>query len=215
MPALGSHMYVSVSELKDRLGITDTDRDFALDRAIEAASRHIDRTLGTRFYTTPGVPEIRYYSATNCTWQLRVDDLLSLTEVATDENGDGTYETVWTEGVDFILGPANALYTGDAYNRLDKLWWTGRFYFPVYDRAVRITSEAFGRCTIANVPPGIREASLLLAQNYAWEVLDATMAGVGTYKLGNELTLTMGTRDVPPIVNQILRQFQPAGGFIY
>jgi gp6-like head-tail connector protein len=207
-------MYVSVSELKDRLGITDTDRDFALDRAIEAASRWIDLKLGTRFYTTPAAPEVRYYTLSDCGWEVAVDDLLGLTELATDANGDGVYETIWTLNTDYRLGPPNAQYKNQPYRKLEKVWWTGRFSFPSYDRAIRVTSEQFGFCAIADVPPGIRELALLVAEQNAFNVLDVTMPGAQTYKLGAELTVTMATRDLPKLAQDILQEFRPTGGFL-
>lgn len=208
-------MYASVSELKDRLGFTDPDRDFALDRAIESASRWIDKTLGTRFYTTAGTPEVRYYSVTNCGWEIAVDDVLSVSEVATDANNDGTYETIWTANTDYRLGPANAALKGEPYRKLEKVWYSGRFFFPAFDRAIRVTSDSFGYCTLANVPPSIRELTMMVAQKMAPEILDATLPGTQTYKLGNEITVTMASQELPPLAQTILRQFRPTGGYIF
>lgn len=210
---MSANLYASVSELKDRLGITDTDRDFALDRALESASRWVDRTLGTRFYT-PGTPEVRYYTITNCGWRIDIDDVLSVTEVATDANSDGTYETVWLAGTDYRLGPINAPLKSEPYRFIEKVWWTGRFSFPAYEYAVRVTSSTFGYCALTDCPPGIRELTMLVAEQHAHNVLDTTLPGAQTYKLGNELTVTMATRDLPPAAQSILRQFQPTGGFI-
>ena len=59
---MSANLYASVAEFRDRMGITNTESDWQLDRALQTASRWIDRTLGRRFYTTDS-DEIRYYTA--------------------------------------------------------------------------------------------------------------------------------------------------------
>lgn len=210
---MSANLYASVAELKDRLGIVDSDRDFALDRCLESASRWIDRTLGTRFYHAL-TPEVRYYTMSSCAWRIDLDDLLSITELATDANSDGTYETVWTLNTDYRLGPVNAPLKGEPYRWIEKVWYTGRFSFPAYDRAVRVTSSTFGWCALANCPPGIRELALAVAEVDAHNVLDVTLPGAQTYKLGAELTVTMAGREIPKRALQLLRNYQHDGGFI-
>lgn len=210
---MAANVYVSSSELKDRLGITDSDRDFALDRCVESASRWVDRALGTRFYHA-ATPEVRYYTLGANGWRVDLDDLLSVTEIATDANNDGTYETVWTLNTDYRLGPVNALLKSEPYRWIEKVWNTGRFSFPAYDRGIRVTSSTFGWCALSACPPGVRELTLLVAEQHAFNVLDTTMPGAQTYKLGTELTVTMASRDLPPQARDLLRQFQHDGGFI-
>ena len=80
--------YCSVEELKSRLGIPDTSDDLELQLAVEAASRSVDevtrryfwRGTGTRTY----IPDSIYYQST--------DDLVSVTTLAVDRDGDGVYE---------------------------------------------------------------------------------------------------------------------------
>lgn len=207
-------LYATTAELKDRLGIEDTARDFALERCLEASSRWIERTLGRRFYVN-GVddPETRYFTADRCYWQVKVDDLLSVTEVASDANNDGVYETIWTAGTDFWLGPRNAPLKGEPYTTINRTWPTGRFSFPAWEYGVRVTSEAFGYS--ATTPAEIRELALMVAELQARPVLDMTMAGVQTYRLGTEMSVTMDVKKLPPMAETILDQYRIGGGYLY
>jgi hypothetical protein len=207
-------LYATTEELKDRLGITDTSRDFALERCLDGACRWIERTLDRRFYTT-GESEVRYYSAYNWYWQVQVDDLLSVDEVATDNNNDGVYETIWTLGTDFWLGPKNALARGEPYDTLNRTWPTGRVSFPGWVNSVRVTSTTFGYCALTNCPPGIRELALSIAETMAGPTMDFTMSGVQSYRIGTELSVTMATKNLPPLSLNTLDQFRKGGGYVY
>lgn len=210
------NLYASLAEFKDRLGIAgdDQSKDYSLDHVLQSASRWIDTTLGRRFYTT-AVPETRYFTACESYWYLYTGDLLSLTELATDANGDGTYETIWLQGTDFRLGPRNASAFGEPYNCIEKIWWTGRFSLPSYPDAVRITGQ-FGYCSLANVPPQIRELTMMVAETDSGPVNDLTIPGVSTYKLGSELTVTSGSRQLSNRAHEIINLYKvtKAGAFV-
>src|SRR5215471_5715920 len=91
--------YCSVEELKSRLGITDTADDLELQLAVEAASRSVDEVTRRYFWrgtaTRTYIPESIYYQST--------DDLVSVTALAVDRDGDGVYEETWTQGTDYQL----------------------------------------------------------------------------------------------------------------
>ena len=199
-----SNLYASLAEFKDRLGIDGSDhsRDYALDHVLQSASRWIDATLGRRFYTTPS-PEVRYFTANLSFYYVDVDDLLSVTELATDANSVGTYDTLWTANTDYRLGPINAVAEGKPYQFIEKVWWTGRYSFPAYPYGVRVTGQ-FGYCTLANVPPLIRELTMMVAETDSGPVNDLVIPGVATYKLGNELTVTAGGKNISTRAKSIL-----------
>lgn len=96
------HLYTTVNALKARLGIGDTADDAVLAVIIEAVSREIDQYTGRWFYP---VTQTRYYTATG--GRLLVDDLLSVTSLKTDADGDRTYEETWAV-TDYDLYPFNA-----------------------------------------------------------------------------------------------------------
>lgn len=206
--------YVSLAEFKDRMGITDEARDYSLGRILTSASRWVDHTTGRRFYTL-GTPETRFYTADRCTWEIEIDDALSITEVAIDRNGDGTYDATMTVGVDYRLDPVNAPAHGRPYTRLTKVWYASSLYFPTYDYGVRVTSSHFGYCTLANVPPDIRELTMMVAELMARPILDMGMAGVQTYRLGQEISVSMKSEALPQMARQIVHQYQPGGGLVY
>jgi hypothetical protein len=210
---MSDNLYAPVAELRERLGLTDSSQDFMLDRALQSASRWIDRTLGHRFFTTAS-DEVRYYTACEAYWYLETDDIISVTTLATDANGDGVYETTWTVTTDYWLGPRNAPLNNEPYTCINKTAWGGRYSFPAWQDAVQITGK-FGYCTLANVPPQIRDLCLSLAESGAGAISgsvggsDLAIPGVESYKIGNELSVTMGSnKNLATAVTGILDQFR-------
>jgi hypothetical protein len=213
---MSANLYASVAEFKDRMSIDDTARDLAIDRVLQSASRWIDKATGRRFYTND-TPEVRYYSLESAYWNpsyrwpyadhIRTDDVQTLTELATDANGDGVYETVWTNPTDYHLEPLNALVNGEPYTAIVRTNYSGRFNFPSYAHSIRATGT-FGYCTLANVPAGVREATLMVAETMARPIMDLNVPGVQSYKVGSELTvLSMEARMWPPVMRQMLDHY--------
>lgn len=151
--------YCSLYALRERLGLdsSDTTDDGMLHSIIEATSRAIDEIVGRRFYAST---ETRYYRGYHET-HVDVDDLLSVTTLASDDDGDGTYETIWAT-TDYVLLPTNATYDGVPYSRIEIDYGTGTKFFPVgrNQRAIKVVGS-FGYSS--SVPARVREASLLAA----------------------------------------------------
>jgi len=125
-----SSLYITRAELKETLEI-DTGESYAdddIDMACSGASDIIrgykntryHPTTETRVYSTPAhAHRYRYryrYMSTGC--PVSIDDLNSLTALNVDLDGDGVYETAWTNGVEFWLEPINAAADGVPYNRV-------------------------------------------------------------------------------------------------
>ena len=101
MPTNG---YCTVAEWKAWAGLDDAIDDVIIDRAITAVSRGIDNFTKTRFYRTfPGLAWV-YDSCDGR--HLDIDDAAQVTEVATDADRDGVFETVWA-AADYQLLPLN------------------------------------------------------------------------------------------------------------
>jgi len=81
--------YASLTELKNILSITSTTDDVAMRKILEAASRSIETYCNRRFYSTT---ETKYFNGAVTLW---VPDLLSITTLKTDEDGDGTFENTF------------------------------------------------------------------------------------------------------------------------
>lgn len=95
--------YVGLEELKSRNSVPQTNHadDYEWAMAISAASGWINRYCGQHFYP---ITEVRTFPITNI-YYLPIDPVVpgSITEFAVDYNGDGVYDTIWTEGANYQL----------------------------------------------------------------------------------------------------------------
>lgn len=99
-----SQDHLNLEALKETLTLTDTSfADDDAQVALIAASRGIDDVCNRRFSKdTQG--QTRYYdpiSASVC----RIGDLVSLTGLHTDPDGDAGYDCTWTTHSDCVLEP--------------------------------------------------------------------------------------------------------------
>jgi len=78
--------YASIADVKGVLGITATTDDTMIRKIAEASSRSIDQYCNRYFMTQSAT---KYFNGAYTLW---VPDLLSITTLKTDEDGDGTYE---------------------------------------------------------------------------------------------------------------------------
>jgi len=115
-----SNGYCTLAELKSALAIDtgDTVDDAALELAIESSSRMIDDYCDRFFYQdgTSQSPVSRYYSPTDM-YYVQIDDIITITQIATDENLQFSWDTVWTT-TDFMVEPINNPRKGWPYNKL-------------------------------------------------------------------------------------------------
>lgn len=154
---IDNRLYCTVEEMKSRLGnITDTADDSELILAVQAASSTIDDVTGRYFWrgtdTRTYVPESVYHQS--------LDDLVSVTTLKVDRDGDGTYEETWTQGTDYQLEVAPGRYNVAArgeqwpytgftiigpkfipvvwpWSHLDRIQVTGVFGWPAVPRNVK------------------------------------------------------------------------------
>lgn len=108
----GMDDYVSLRDMKRwlRFDPEDLDTPHADDdlfrAAISATSRWVERKALRHFYQSN---EVRYFSAADY-YNVALghfNDLVEISELATDEDGDGIYETVWSPS-EYQLRPVNA-----------------------------------------------------------------------------------------------------------
>lgn len=169
------HLYATPGQLKSRLGIpsTDTSSDVELQQACRAASRAIEQYTGRIFWRGPA-GEVRLFQPETWrpmtaspfayepfyAWTIELgefNDLLSVTALGSDLDGDGVFETPWAAG-SYELNPVNTAsapeprpYTsiraiGSALpwfwsstpwpTRLNRLQVTGTFGWPAVPAAV-------------------------------------------------------------------------------
>lgn len=172
--------YVTVEELQafvdasGAAGFTGADRA-NMETAIAAASRWIDERCDTQFVAAS---DTRYFTAD---WYdlLYIDDLVSLTTLKTDDDGDGVYETTWTAS-DYRLEPRHADAKNRPYRAIRRNA-NGDYSFPAgVEEGVEVVGM-FGYSTAA--PGPIKQACLLLAARL-WMRKDAIFGVAGTPGLG-------------------------------
>lgn len=112
--------YCTLAELKSALAIDTLDvvDDTALELAVESSSRMIDDYCDRFFYQdgTSQSPVARYYSPIDM-YYVQIDDIITITEIATDEDLSFSWDTVWTT-TDFMVEPINNPRKGWPYNKL-------------------------------------------------------------------------------------------------
>jgi len=111
-----TNAYCSVDDVRAQLGDDAQRLDQALlERAVNAASRQVDKYCARRFWRDAAVTT-RVYRATDSR-SVWTDDISTTTGlvVASDPGGDGTYETAWTLGTDYAVEPlsGDAVASGD------------------------------------------------------------------------------------------------------
>jgi hypothetical protein len=87
--------YATLASLKDFVEVSGTAHDDDLERAVESASRKIDKYAGRIFYDT-GSATAKTFRADD-PYELDVPDFHTTTGlvVKTDTTADGTYDTTW------------------------------------------------------------------------------------------------------------------------
>lgn len=121
--------YCDLTTAKAALSVTGTADDAALLFRLEVASRWIDNHCGRHFYAAS---EVRHFTALK-DGGVDVDDLLSVTTLKTDEDGDRTYEVTWAV-TDYDLLPFNKYPKHRVEVTPD-----GSYVFPTIAKGVQLT----------------------------------------------------------------------------
>lgn len=155
-------VYCTVEELKSRVGIDDTVDDFELRLAVDAVSRAIDDYCRRQFWRGTATRTFDVRDA----YCLRVDDLVSVTSLKTDDSGDGTFETTWSSS-DYQLRPVNA--TTHAESRpYTEIRAVGSYTFPTGrsrgSRDDRV--QVVGVWGWPAIPAAVKQAALILSADY-------------------------------------------------
>ncbi len=147
--------YATLADVKAALKITDNMDDSLLEIAVESASRLIDGYTGRYFYNA-GTATRNY--AANDSYTVTIDDLQSLSELATT-NEVGTDYTTWTAN-DYQLEPLNGLSNGltQPYTSIRAV---KQYVFPFLgDRALVKVTGVWGW---ASIPTAVKQATILQA----------------------------------------------------
>ena len=182
--------YATLDELKDRLSVevSDTLDDSELQAALASASREIEAYCRRQF-NDAGTVSARVFSPLSGSL-VRVDDLHTADGlvVATDEDGDGVYETTWSS-TDYQLEPLDGVVDGVPGWPYSRIRAAGYRCFPTSRRpSVQVTA----RWGWSAVPAPVKEACLLIAAE-AFKLKDAPFGVAGFGEFG-PVRVRMNTR---------------------
>ena len=198
-----TNVYCTLSDLKTSLAIEDITDDTALEAAILTASRMIDDYTGRFFYKdgTNAAPVVRYYTAQDW-YTCNVDDFVSLTQIATDDNFDQLYTTIW-QSDDYMVEPVNNPRRGWPLSRLLAI---DSYIFPYnLPQSVKVT----GVWGWPSIPAEIAMATKLQASRLF--IRRQSPFGIaGTPDLG---TVRLSSR-LDPDVEALIRPFRKMNGLV-
>lgn len=160
--------YATVGEVKSALQVQgESFADPQIGPCLTAASRGLDDMLDRRFWSDTDDTSVRLYTGTGeC--ELEVDDLIDLAALKTDDDGDGVYETTWTQGADFVLLPLNAAADGEPWTSIETAGAKG---FPTRRGAVQVTGQ-FGW---VDVPANVKVATIMLTSRLLMRLREAPL----------------------------------------
>jgi hypothetical protein len=147
VPITGSG-YCTAAEVKDAISETGSAYDTQIALALLAAKNAIDGYCKRDFLLYAS--SARYYTA-EIGGTLLIDDTITVSEVAVDENASGTYDQLWAAS-DYWLYPSN-----EAIKTSIRTASQGRYSFPVRRKAVRVTAP-WGWPV---VPDGVHQFAIL------------------------------------------------------
>ena len=194
--------YATLAEFKAAVGITDSTDDGALQSVLDATDTLIDLYCDrkTGFGTAS---ETRYYTAEDYEYVL-TDDLVSVTTLQTDDDANGTYETTWTAGTDYVLAPRNAALDGFPYTEIDtSVTWPRNFPKDVY-----LGVKVVGVFGFPAVPAAVKQAEIIQA-GAVWNSRTAPFGVIGSADLGGILRMS---RALHPEAALILEPYRKRGG---
>jgi hypothetical protein len=170
--------YVELEELKSTAELTGTNfADQDIQTVLVAASRGIDEAFHRRYWKDADDTQVRYYTPNGaCT--LEIDDLIDLTSVTNDADGDGTFEETWVLNTDFTLEPLNAAADARPWETI-RLHPNSSFRFSRYPRSLKVTGQ-FGWPA---VPAEVKTATTIIATRL---LLRARQAPFGVVSAGME-----------------------------
>lgn len=160
--ALGND-YITLTQLKTRLGVSDTVDDVLLTDAIKASTEGINLATGRDFQQAAAV-SARAYRPTGSTLVITHDFFTSSgLIVKTDEDDDGTFETT-IASANYELEPVDGIVNG----QIGWPFWKIRIVDgTVFPRGRRLSVQVTAQWGWAAVPDNVIEAAYVLAEDLA------------------------------------------------
>lgn len=186
--------YCTLLEIKEqeRLNISVSTFDTALEGVIEAVSRAIDNTCA-RFFWKDTNDATYYFNAFEHD-RLLIGDFVSITTLSTDDSSNRSYQD-W-DATDFDLWPYNASADGKPYAMVEVAPTSGK-RFPVNVRkGVRIV----GKRGWPAVPKPVKEACIIWSMRTYKRY--ATPLGVSAMSVLGEMSVKVPPPD-PDVVHML------------
>ena len=188
--------YITLEQVKARLGIQDNEDDMRLIELVNAACRWVDMYCRRRFYVS-SVDETRYFTPINA-YLCRVDDLVSVTSLAVDSSGDRSFSTVWSS-TDYDLIRQSQEVPGLPYIGVQAVPVPRYTFYPRYYNSVKIVGK-YGFAADSPALDVVREAVGL--QVTRWHKRgDAPFGVAGSGNLGQAVTIS----DIDPDIKLMLQ----------
>ncbi len=151
-----TNAYCTLAEVKEqeRLNISVTTFDTAIEKAIEAVSRAIDDEC-SRFFWKETNDSTAYFTAKR-EKSILIGDYVSITTLSTDSNGDRSYQD-WTVDTDYDLWPYNAALDNRPYMGIEITPNGSKRFYANVAKGVKIV----GKRGWPSVPQPIHEACIL------------------------------------------------------
>jgi hypothetical protein len=195
--------YLTAQEASAYIGRQYPDGSGILDDVVSAVSRMIDQHCGRHFYQdgTVGTPVARVFEVEDVA-ELELgpfNDLVSISTLKTDDNGDGTYETTWSAS-NYQLCPVNAASRGaysEPYTEIDLLNGTS---FPSAVASGReYLIQVTGVWGWPAVPVEVKQAARILIAEVA-KLQDAPLGVAGASEFG----VFRVPSQMPPVARRML-----------
>lgn len=198
---MATNGYCTLAELKSALHIIDSIDDTMLEAAINSASDFIN-TYTNRDFHNAGTA-VRYFEADD-NYSVVIDDLQSISELATSTNADMVFDATWSS-TDYQLTPVNGRVNGltTPYTGIKSV---NRFYFPIWNgmTLVRVT----GVWGWASVPANVKQACILQAAR----IFKRNDSPLGVAGFGDMGVMRVSSR-IDPDVAQLLDPYRTMRNF--
>jgi hypothetical protein len=191
---------MELEDLKEALSLAGTAfADPDLGNALLSASSEIDAACGeNRRFVNTGATVSRYYTPED--WcLLEILDATTITEVAVDTGGDGSFSQTWAT-TDYVTEPLNAAADSWAIERL-RVSAGGSYRFPTGQvNSVKVT----GVWGWPSVPRSVADATGILAHRISRRIRGDAPFGVITVP-GTESGMARLARTDPDVARMIGR----------
>jgi hypothetical protein len=195
--------YATLAEFKSSIGITDSTDDTPLQSVLDAADQLINNYVDTKVGFGITSSQTRYYTAQRFDFVL-TDPIVTVTTLATDINGTGSYSQTWSAN-DYVLAPRNAALDGRPYTEIDTSpFSTAQLNFPTGYLEIKVVGT-FGW---PSVPAAVKQAALIQA-GAIWSSRTAPFGVIGSQDLGGVLRMAAALH---PEARILLEPYRLRGG---